>query len=194
MKNLSLLLTSILALAVAVLFYLHFASKNTGGSAAKSDNSNEQIVYVNTDTLLEHYEFFKKAKTELQKRGDEIESELAGASESIQNEYASAQNRINSMSATEAKTTQDRLERKQQALLQRKEQLNDDYNMQMKKMNDELTAKIHDFLKEYSKDKGYKFILGYTKSGEILYAKDALDITQEVLKGMNEAYKKEKGN
>jgi outer membrane protein len=32
-------------------------------------------------------------------------------------------------------------------------------------------------------------VIGYSKGGGVLYAKEDLDITQEVLKGLNEEYK-----
>jgi outer membrane protein len=48
---------------------------------------------------------------------------------------------------------------------------------------------IEEYLKEFNKDKGYTYILGY-QEGTIYYKDASYDITDEVLKGLNEKYKK----
>ena len=39
------------------------------------------------------------------------------------------------------------------------------------------------------KNRNYHFIMGYTKDGAILLANDSLDITENVIEGLNEEYK-----
>jgi outer membrane protein len=51
-----------------------------------------------------------------------------------------------------------------------------------------LYAKLSSYLKEYNKGKNYTFILGYQKGGGILFANDSLDITREVLDGLNKEF------
>ena len=58
------------------------------------------------------------------------------------------------------------------------------------KKTDELLSKIHDYLKKYNAGDKYDMVIGYSKGGGVLYAKEDLDITQDVLKGLNEEYKK----
>jgi outer membrane protein len=192
MKNISLILNAVLAIAVATLFYWHFSSPKTATVAGKVSSEGSSIVFVNTDTLLENYVYFKKAKAELEVKRDAMENELSNANTAIQREFAAAQQRLSTMSASEARSTEERLGQKQQSLMQRKEELNDNFSIQMKKMDDELNDKIHNYLKNYNKDKNYKYILAYTRQSQILFADGALDITKEVLEGMNEEYKKEK--
>ncbi len=56
-----------------------------------------------------------------------------------------------------------------------------------------ISEKVADYLKVYAKDKGYKMVLKYQKGmGDILFADESLDVTHEVIKGLNEAYNKEK--
>jgi outer membrane protein len=47
---------------------------------------------------------------------------------------------------------------------------------------------VNEFLKHH-KTKSYNFVLGYQKGGGILYANDSLDITREVVVGLNNEYK-----
>lgn len=51
-----------------------------------------------------------------------------------------------------------------------------------------VTDKVNDFLQRYGEKMNYSIILGTTQTGNIVYAKDGLDITEEVIKGLNEEY------
>ena len=61
---------------------------------------------------------------------------------------------------------------------------------QFKKLQD-VKKKIEDYLKLYNKDKGYAFI--FSSSPDLMYLKDSVyDITPDVIRGLNELYKKKK--
>jgi outer membrane protein len=51
--------------------------------------------------------------------------------------------------------------------------------------NKKLQAELDAFLAEYNKDKKFDYILSYSKGGSIMFANKSLDITEDVLKGMN---------
>ena len=57
-----------------------------------------------------------------------------------------------------------------------------------KKMQD-VNKRIEDFLKQFNADKGYSYILAY-QPGTIYYKDPRFDITNEVITGLNELYKK----
>ena len=194
MKNLSLVLNVVLAIAVAVLYYLHFKSPSQNIGAAKSaiNLKDVHIAYINTDTLLEHYDFFVKTKKELKSEEEANSTSLNAQANALQHEYEDAQAKVANMTASQAQATQENLQRKQQSLMQRKEELQDAYGKKLQDMNDKLANQIHDYLKTYNKEKQFDYILGYQKGSGILFAKDELDVTPEVLKGMNENYNKEK--
>ena len=72
-----------------------------------------------------------------------------------------------------------------EALQQR---LGAEYQNEVAKYNKALADSVHNYLAQFNKDKKYAMILA--KSGDnILYADKSLDITNEVIKGMNKAYK-----
>jgi outer membrane protein len=60
----------------------------------------------------------------------------------------------------------------------------------MQKMQD-VKTKIENFLKEYNKTKGYAYILAY-EPGIIYYRDSTLNITDDLVKGLNEQYSKKK--
>ena len=61
-------------------------------------------------------------------------------------------------------------------------------DVQFKKMQD-VNRKIEDYLKDYNKDKGYSYIIA-NQPGSIYYIDPAFDITTDLIKGLNGAYKK----
>ncbi len=192
MKNLSIGLNVVLAIAVAVLYYFHFKSPNADAKPSAMNLKDMHIAYINTDTLLEHYDFFVKTKNELKAEEENNSNSLNAQAAALQKEYEDAQDKVSSMTASQAQSTQENLQRKQQNLMQRKEELQDAYGKKLQDMNDKLANQIHDYLKNYNKEKNFDYILGYQKGSGILFAKDELDVTPDVLKGMNEAYSKEK--
>ena len=60
MKNTTLIWNALLPLAVGALFYLHFKGDSAGSSASVSDMAKgKKIVYVQADSLLKNYEYYK---------------------------------------------------------------------------------------------------------------------------------------
>lgn len=192
MKNISLVVNAVLVVAVAVLFYLHFKSPSVAATKSSAIGGGMKIAYVNTDSLLEHYDFYIKSKKELEAEEEKNSNLINSQAQSLQREFEDAQSKASTMNAMQLQFAQENLQKKQQDLMQRKEMLSDEFGKKMQKMTDDLTTKIHDYLKQYNKDKHYDYILGFQRGGGILYAQTELDITQEILKGMNEEYNKAK--
>jgi outer membrane protein len=60
------------------------------------------------------------------------------------------------------------------------------------KLNQELYKRITDFLKTYSEQNGLQVVFKYDISSDVLFGNKALDITDAVVKGLNEVYQAEK--
>jgi len=96
------------------------------------------------------------------------------------------------MPADQRQTTEQRLQREQQSEQAYEQnasaQLQNDQTVEMKKLYD----KIADYTKDYAKQKGYKIVLTYSKNNtNMLYGDPSLDVTADVVKGLNDAYAKE---
>ena len=59
-------------------------------------------------------------------------------------------------------------------------------------LNKQLFEKLTTFLKGYNKEKGFDIVLSTQLGGNVLFAVDGYDITQDVVARLNEEYKKEK--
>jgi outer membrane protein len=196
-KNLSLTLNVVLLVAVAVLYYLHFSGRKApaaaapaAGTTAAADNNpkTNQYAYVNVDSLLNKYDYFKVTRTQLEDRRKRLETEIAGRTRSLENEVVSAQRKANTMTLEQAQLTEQNLRRKEQELMRYQNDAARQLAEEEQKKNEELINNISLYLKKHTEDKPYKIVFGYSKGGGILYATDSLDITQEVLKGLNQDY------
>ncbi|TWW01190.1 OmpH family outer membrane protein [Chitinophaga pinensis] len=165
------------------------AAAKDGGAAA---NSAFIIAYVDIDTVEAHYDYFKVKKAELEKKQQAIDNELNANARALQNEAADFQRRVNANSVTQAEgeATQRALYSKQQQLEGKAQNMRSEYAEQENKFNEELQKRLNDFLAKYNADKRYAYILSYrTGASNVLYKDEKYDITNEVIKGLNEASK-----
>src|SRR5688572_18021823 len=85
-------------------------------------------------------------------------------------------------------TLQKELMEKEQRLMEYKEKLASNLLELKQKKNEELQNNILDFIKRYNKDHGFTYILGKSDGGGILFASDSLDITSDIVNGLNKEY------
>lgn len=185
-----------LMLAVAVAS----CNNNANKPAAKSSNDSTsataaegQIVYVNSDSLLANYEYFKDMQAKLQEKAKKTQSELQAKGNAFQREVADYQKNAATMSAEQRQSTEERLARKQEELGKFNQNANQSFANDEAQEQEKLYNKVADYLKSHAKEKGYKFVLTYSKGNPgVLFADESLEITKEVVTGLNAAYKKEK--
>ena len=196
MKNLSLILNGVLAIAVIYLYVLHFSSvspdaENTT-AAGQASGAMPKIAYVNSDTLLEYYDFFQDKKLELEDKAKKLQTDYETRAKGLQSEISSFQRSAGSMTMNQARAVEEDLVKKQQNLAQYQQNLSAQLMQDEALVNEELYLEVADYLEEYGATEDYKVVLTYTKNSGVLYADDSLDITKTVIEGLNERYNTEK--
>ena len=200
MKHSNLIFNIILAIAVVVLYILHFSSPSaTPVFTSTSDSTHvvdasAETVYVNGDSLLEKYEYFKKAKKDFEAKTARTENEITAKRTALEREFAAYQQQASGMSQDQRAKIEESLMRKEQELRTYSESAAAKLQEEQVSFNEKLFDKVSAYLKEHTKGKNYKIVMNYTKGTGILYANDSLDITNEVLRGLNEQYKSENKN
>lgn len=181
----------IVALFLGLGVALMGCDKKGGETTSASGQPSGRIVYVNTDTLLNNYEYYKDVVKEFENKSFALDNELQRKAQSFQNEVALFQRRVQAggLSEQQALTQQAALQKKEQDIMMYRENAAGNLQQDQAKKTDELLNKIHEYLKNYNASDRYDMVIGYSKGGGVLYAKEDLDITQEVLKGLNEEYK-----
>lgn len=189
-----------LATAIAIVSVMSACGNKetkTESTAAKTtvsvDANKDKIVFVDSDSLLNQYEYFKVLKTKMEAKGKAADADLKAKGQAFQRDMQQYQSQANSMTAEQRAATEERLGRKQQELQAYQQNAGSAFQNEQAKEQEALYNKVADFLKTYAKEKGYKMVLKYQKGmGDILFADESLDVTREVIKGLNEAYTKEK--
>ncbi|MDD6854535.1 MAG: OmpH family outer membrane protein [Prevotella sp.] len=162
---------------------------STKGSIADSQ-ADMKIAYVEVDSIMSQYQYWKDVMKLMQGKEANIQKTLQGKQQSLQQAAASFQQGIqsNKFSRDEAQQIQANLQMQAQEGDQLQQRLSNEYQKEVSKYNQALSDSIHHFLAEYNKDK--KFTLILAKQGDnILYANNALDITDQVVAGLNKRYK-----
>ena len=158
----------------------------------KIDDTKGAIVFVNSDTLLNNYDYYKAIKAKLQGLSQSAQAEIAAKGQAFQKEVAAYQKGASALNLAQRTATEKRLAAKQQSLQALSQNTATQLQEEQENQNSKLYDKLAAYLKTYCKTKGYKIVLTYSKANpSMLYGDDSLDVTKDVLVGLNEEYKKE---
>lgn len=184
-------------MAVAAMTTLVMTSCNQ--SAPKVDSKSDtgkvaagelKIAFIEVDSIMTQYKFCKEFSEILQKKGQNIQNTLAAKQQQLQAAGANFQQKLqqNAYTQEQAQAIQAGLQKQNNDLQALNQRLSAEFQTETDKYNAALRDSIQHFLKVYNKDKKYSMIL--SKAGDnLLYADKALDITNEVIAGLNKAYK-----
>ena len=149
-----------------------------------------KIAYVEVDSIMSQYKFCKEYSLVLQKKSQNIENTLASKQRALQTAAAKFQQDVQSNKYTQqqAEAVQAGLQRQGADLQALQQRLGTEFQNETNTFNKALRDSIQHYLAAYNKDKKYALII--SKAGDnILYADKAYDITNEVIAGLNKAYK-----
>lgn len=175
------------------------AAENVEKPAAGVVAGDITIAYINTDTLINNYEYFKEKKAAYEEKATKAQNELQSKSRSFERDMVQYQEQVQKglITRAEAAEKEANLQRTQQSLLQYRDQVMAELGEQEQVMLNNIQNNIQEFLKEYNADRKYGLILSTNAMTNVVLSGDpALDITMDVLKGLNEkhaAAKKETG-
>ena len=198
MKNALLILNLVLLVAVGVLFYLHFSSRKQGAETRIASSSHDpaashgdcRIAYFDMDSINNSFVLIKDVKAELSREEEKINSTLTNLQKTYNDRLTHYQGQQQQgMSQVESEKANRDILQLQDKIRSTKQEMEQRYqDLYMRKMQD-VKSKVEEYLKEYNKDKGYAYILAY-EPGFIFYRDSALNITSDIVAGLNEKYKK----
>jgi outer membrane protein len=164
-------------------------TKKTDSTQAVS--STDKIVFINQDSLLTKYEYYKDLKVKFEGKTKSAQSDMQAKGQAFQREVAQYQQTAGNLSADQRKETEERLARKQQELQTYQQNAGGALQNEQAVETEKLYDKVAGYLKTYAKEKGDKMVLTYSKGNSaILFADESLDVTSDVIKGLNAEYSK----
>ncbi len=148
------------------------------------------VAYVNSDSILVHYDLVKSMRKDLEAKTARLENELKSKQASFEKDAAYFQEQVSKKTISEASAQEiyGQLMGEQQKLYELREQYSNDLSKQEFDLNVLLIDSLNNFLERYNQKMHFDYILSYNKGGSILAANDSLDITRDVLKLLNEEF------
>lgn len=193
MKNVPVALSGLSLVGVAVLFYLHFSKSPATNSASSPVLTGDvKIAYINSDTVLKYYDYYKEIKTIFEAKGKKLDQDLQNRAQALQNEIGAYQRNVSTMTIGQAKAVEEDLGKKQQNLQLHQQRVEQELMNDQAKVTNELYTNLTTFLKTYGAEKGFYVVLKFDRASDVLYGNPGIDISQEVIKGLNAAYQEKK--
>jgi outer membrane protein len=210
-KNISLYLNILLIAAVGFLYYKYFSGNKTETVAITSGNDSVPaaapaapltalpkgipLVFINADTVFAKYDFAKKAKAAGEARVGTYQKAYQAKVDAFQKEYSDYMEKAGAGAYTKEQglAIEEGLKKKKEDIMTM-EQNQDKVMGELDNSNVEVQKKIYEFLTRFNKEHGYYCVLAYTKTGGgVLGINDSLDVTGQVLSGLNSEYNATKG-
>lgn len=208
--KISLALNILLAIAVIYLFTKIGGSEEEEAiepleEMVETEKIYPSIAYVNNDSLQLKFELMKDITSELKTYSDDItalESKFQRdqqARANLENDfYAKVQNGTYTTEAQvqaaqiEAGERAESLENELKRVQRNLESKYAKYQEKTVSLNDSLLSQVKKYVDAFSEENSIDMILLYTQNQNGLYANDKLDVTKEVVKGLNSQYAKDK--
>jgi len=157
---------------------------------ANTTEASMKIAYVEVDSIMSQYKFCKEYTIILQKKSQNIQNTINAKGRNLQAAATKFQQDVqnNKYTQQQAEAVNAGLQKQNADLQALQQRLGNEFQSETDKFNKALRDSIQHYLAAYNKDKKYSLII--SKAGDnILYADKAYDITNEVVAGLNKAYK-----
>ena len=202
MKNTSLIL-SVISLIAVVVFGILFLTKD---GSSKTEASAEEgsavaaakgdIVYIDLDMILMEYDMANDLRSVVETKVQNIQAEVNRRGQKLENDVKSFQEKLDKGLMTRSvaevqsqKLQQDELDFNNYAA-QKQQEINEAQVVMMNQLGDA----IQTFLNKYNEEKQYAMILTNSGGAPVITANASLDITDDVLAGLNDEYIKTKNS
>lgn len=161
-------------------------------SETTTNATTSSVAVVDIDTLADKCNYCKDGQKSLEAKKNALTKQFNAKTLSLQNAVINFQKKAQAgqfTSQQEAQKQQAALQKQQQDLQVFQERIERDLAKAQQEYQDKLRKDLNTFLKEYNKDGRFKVII--SKSGDnVLYTDPSVDITNDVIEGLNKSYKK----
>lgn len=148
-----------------------------------------KLAYVDVDSLLANYLFYQDLVEEMTRKEENYRLALTEEYNKLQKEINDFQNKVQNnvySSAERAESERNRLLKKQQALEEKSRQYSTDFDNEGAANSEKISEIVDNYIKKYNKTHGFDMIIS---KASLLFADEALNITAEILDGLNAEYK-----
>ena len=202
MKNTSLIL-SVISLVAVVVFGILFLTKDGSSKTEASAEEGSAVaaakgdfVYIDLDRILMEYDMANDLRSVVETKVQNIQAEVNRRGQKLENDVKSFQEKLDKGLMTRSvaevqsqKLQQDELDFNNYAA-QKQQEINEEQVVMMNQLGDA----IQTFLNKYNEEKQYAMILTNSGGAPVITANASLDISDDVLAGLNDEYIKTKNS
>ncbi len=150
--------------------------------------NDQQFVYVDSNKLLNEYKGMQDARAAYQQKVAVWKANIDTLAGEVKIQIGRHEKEMAKMTSKERQLSQELIKTKQNQLTQYQQAMNAQAGQEDEKMTTGVIAQVNAYLKKYGKQKGYTIIFAATDYGNLAYAEEALDITAQVVEGLNNEY------
>lgn len=151
-----------------------------------------KIAYVDIDTLLTNYNLWIELNETMISKEEDVRATLNEKAKSLQSDYEEFERKLNNnafATRERAEAEQNRILKKREELEQLQERLTNELAIENNKNSLLFRDSINAYIRDYNKEHGYNIIL--SRIGDnILYIDNAMNITQDIIDGLNARHAK----
>lgn len=151
----------------------------------------DKTAFINNSEVMDGFEKLKQTEDDFAKEEQAMKTSIdslvaeSGYQELVQ-EY---QTNKDKMSKAKEEELYNQIMQIQQRLGQQQQMASQQFQLRKNSELNSLNDSLKSFVKEYGKSNGYTYIYGANDSGSIMYADESLDITEEIIKALNNKFK-----
>tara|TARA_B100001939_G_scaffold131970_1_gene114624 strand:+ start:771 stop:1319 length:549 start_codon:yes stop_codon:yes gene_type:complete len=165
--------------------------ENTTASSTLNSDENKhhmRIAFVNSDTVSKYYDFAEKIQTSLLTKRNAAENQFKDKMNNYQKLRTDFEKAAPIMGEREKMEKAQNIMTLEQEIMKFEQDLSEQLAQEELKITEDYILKTHEYMQVIGKELGYDYVLSFRIGGPMLYADPAHDITQEVIKLLNERY------
>jgi len=147
-----------------------------------------EVRYINTPKLLNEYAGMKDARVEFQNTTKIQKLRLDTLRQELEQSMRNFELKRAELSPELLKEYEQTMQQKQLAYQQYQQNVQNNISEEEQRLNQRVMSDVNAFIQSYAKKHNKKLILGATSVGNLVYADDELDLTNELLTELNKTY------
>jgi outer membrane protein len=167
-------LLAMLIIAVSFLFYLQYSAP--------------PLVFVNSSKLLSEYKGMIDARQVYQQKATSWKANIDTLAVEVEKSIKDYEKESTKMTDKEKELSRELIRTKQKQLADYQRAIQDKAGQEDSQMTQKVLEQVNTYIKKYGETHSYRIILAATDYGNIAYAQEGLDITEEIIEGLNKQY------
>lgn len=146
--------------------------------------------YIDTSVLLEKYEKFKDENEKFKVKSEELGRPLEAKGRQLQAEKDAFQRNAQANGQAWAQQKYGELQQREQVIMQERDKVLGQIQAEGGKLQDTLIKQVKKYIRDFGKREKFDYIFTTSEDApSVIYAKDSYNLTDKLLKQLNEEYK-----